>query len=182
LVNSIGEFKSKKQPAQVLTLSETLRSCVPPSRPVQSTFLYGSLLSQLAYQSVADLLGISPGSRAGDPNWARLPASIPLSAADSLLLKSHISTPNPPPPITPPPPLPVQSTFLYGSLLCQLAHQSVADLLGLSPGSRAVDPNSEAAAAVVAAAVAQLRQAAGVYDHLAKQMLPALLLTIKGDR
>jgi hypothetical protein len=35
---------------------------------------------------------------------------------------------------------------------------------------------------VLVAAVAQLRQASGVYDHLAKQMLPALFLTIKGDR
>lgn len=55
-------------------------------------------------------------------------------------------------------------------------------MLGLSPGSRAVDPVSDAAAAVLAAAVAQLRQAAGVYDYLAKQVLPSLFLTIKGDR
>lgn len=77
---------------------------------------------------------------------------------------------------------PLQSTFLYGSLLRQLAHQSVQDMLGLSPGSRAMDPASEAAAAVLAAAVAQLRQSAGVYDYLSKQVLPALFLTIKGDR
>jgi hypothetical protein len=55
-------------------------------------------------------------------------------------------------------------------------------MLGLSPGSRAMGPTSEAAAAVLAAAVAQLRQSAGVYDYLAKQVLPALFLTIKGDR
>lgn len=77
---------------------------------------------------------------------------------------------------------PLQSTFLYGSLLRQLAHQSIQDMLGLSAGSRAMDPTSEAAAAVLAAAVAQLRQSAGVYDYLAKQVLPALFLTIKGDR
>jgi hypothetical protein len=69
--------------------------------------------------------------------------------------------------------------------------------LGLSPGSRALEPASEPAAAVLAAAVlaaavlaaavlaaavAQLRQSAGVYDYLAKQVLPALFLTVKGDR
>lgn len=87
------------------------------------------------------------------------------------------------------PPLPphqnthtTQSTFLYASLLRQLAHQSVSDMLGLSPGSRALDPGSEAAAAVLAAAVAQLRASSGVYDYLAKHTLPALFLTIKGDR
>jgi hypothetical protein len=55
-------------------------------------------------------------------------------------------------------------------------------LLGLSPGSRAQDPASEAGAAALAAAVAQLRQSAGVYDYLAKQVLPAMFLTVKGDR
>lgn len=55
-------------------------------------------------------------------------------------------------------------------------------MLGISPGSRAVDPSTEAAAAVLAAAVAQLRQSAGVYDFLAKQVLPAMFLSIKGDR
>lgn len=35
---------------------------------------------------------------------------------------------------------------------------------------------------MLAAAVAQLRASSGVYDYLAKHTLPALFLTIKGDR
>ncbi|KAF6260578.1 hypothetical protein COO60DRAFT_1700289 [Scenedesmus sp. NREL 46B-D3] len=74
------------------------------------------------------------------------------------------------------------ATFLYASLLRQLGHQALQDLLGLSPGSTALPPDSEAATAALAAAATQLRQAAGVYDHLAEVMLPSLLASLKGDR
>lgn len=86
------------------------------------------------------------------------------------------------PPYLPPPALLPQATFLYGSLLRQLSHQAVGDMLGLNPGSKALDPGSEAAAAVLASALTQLRQAVGVYDYLAQKVLPDLFLTIKGDR
>jgi hypothetical protein len=52
----------------------------------------------------------------------------------------------------------LQATFLYASLLRQLGHQGVQDMLGLSPGSTALPPDSEAAATVLAAAATQLRQ------------------------
>lgn len=110
-------------------------------------------------------------------------------SADSTPVTVHAPWPTLPPSSAVLPPVPTvsslpapQSTFLYASLLRQLGHQAVSDLLGLSPGSRPLDPASEAAAAALAAAVAQLRQAAGVYDYLAKQVLPAMFLTIKGDR
>eukprot|EP00879_Flechtneria_rotunda_P001652 GHRR01001812.1.p1 GENE.GHRR01001812.1~~GHRR01001812.1.p1 ORF type:complete len:395 (+),score=149.03 GHRR01001812.1:171-1355(+) len=75
------------------------------------------------------------------------------------------------------------ATFLYGALLRQLAHQSIQDLLGLSPGSTAVAAGEEPAAASLAAAVAQLRRAAGVYEHLAEVMLPPIFSSLgKGDR
>jgi hypothetical protein len=54
--------------------------------------------------------------------------------------------------------LALQATFLYASLLRQLAHQGVQDMLGLSPGSTAMPAGSEAAAAALAAAATQLRQ------------------------
>jgi hypothetical protein len=39
-------------------------------------------------------------------------------------------------PLTPtPPPSPSQATFLYGGLLRELAHQQLADMLGLSKGA-----------------------------------------------
>ncbi|KAF8071277.1 hypothetical protein HT031_001360 [Scenedesmus sp. PABB004] len=74
------------------------------------------------------------------------------------------------------------ATSLYAALLRQLAHQGVADLLGLSPGSTALPPGGDAAAAALAAAVAQLRGAAGVYEHLAESVLPPLFAELKGDR
>uniref|UniRef100_A0A383VYS6 BRO1 domain-containing protein n=1 Tax=Tetradesmus obliquus TaxID=3088 RepID=A0A383VYS6_TETOB len=74
------------------------------------------------------------------------------------------------------------ATFLYASLLRQLGHQGVQDMLGLSPGSTALPADSEAAATVLAAAATQLRQAAGVYDYLAEVMLPPLFASLKGDR
>lgn len=54
--------------------------------------------------------------------------------------------------------LALQATFLYASLLRQLGHQGVQDMLGLSPGSTALPADSEAAATVLAAAATQLRQ------------------------
>eukprot|EP00878_Enallax_costatus_P020039 GHUV01021168.1.p1 GENE.GHUV01021168.1~~GHUV01021168.1.p1 ORF type:complete len:229 (+),score=52.28 GHUV01021168.1:1231-1917(+) len=76
----------------------------------------------------------------------------------------------------------LQATFLYASLLRQLAHQCIQDLLGLSPGSAAVPLSSDPAAAAVATAVGYLRQAAGVYEHLAEVMLPPLFTSMNGDR
>jgi hypothetical protein len=76
----------------------------------------------------------------------------------------------------------VQATFLYGCLLRELAHQAVRDMLGISKGSTPLDAASDAAAAALAAAVAQLRQAAGVFDFLHTQLLPPLALALKGDR
>lgn len=76
----------------------------------------------------------------------------------------------------------LQATFLYASLLRQLAHQGIQDLLGISPGSTTVPLSSDAAATAIAAAVGQLRQAAGVYEHLAEVMLPPLFTTLHGDR
>jgi hypothetical protein len=76
-----------------------------------------------------------------------------------------------------------QATFLYASLLRQLAHQTILDLLGISPGSKSLQPGSDAAAAEIAAAVTLLRQAAGVYDHLADTILPPLFNSLgRADR
>lgn len=76
----------------------------------------------------------------------------------------------------------LQATFLYGSLLRQLGHQGIQDLLGLSPGSAPTPLSSDVAAAGVATAVGHLRQAAGVHEHLAELMLPTLFTSMSGDR
>lgn len=55
-------------------------------------------------------------------------------------------------------------------------------MLGLSTGSQALPPEGDAAAAALAAAATHLRQAAGVYEHLAEMLLPPLFAVLKGDR
>lgn len=71
------------------------------------------------------------------------------------------------------------ATFLYGGLLRELAHQQLADMLGLSQGSTALEGDARVAA--LAEITALLRQAAGVFAYLAEKLLPALV-DLKPDR
>ncbi|KIZ06240.1 hypothetical protein MNEG_1717 [Monoraphidium neglectum] len=71
------------------------------------------------------------------------------------------------------------ATFLYGGLLRELAHQQLADALGLTPGTQAAEGDARAAA--IAEVTALLRQAAGVFGALSERLLPAIT-GLKSDR